>query len=347
MWYLENETPFCAARKWVRDGNGALVWIVAVRASFTILPDGSVELSKEQSDPQLVPKYKGGPGESSLLYDSDLPLAKAGTDVLLHGSAYAPAGSVADHVDVSLRIGHLNKTLRVSGNRIWQRGLLGVEMSESQPFDRMPIEYERAFGGKAGLSAKTEGITWDRRNPIGTGFAITNEDALGARLPNIEKKTDLISSWRQHPEPAGFGPVAPNWSPRLELAGTYDELWQKDRFPLLPHDFSERFFQCAPADQQMKVFLKGGERVELTNLTAAGKLAFCLPRVAFGFETFVAHALVRHTANLHTVTIEPEMDRLSLVWHTALPCHSKAMRLERTVIRQKRYIDRTPMEQAS
>ncbi len=38
---LNNKTPFAAERSWVRDRNGAEVWLVAVKGTFNILPDGT------------------------------------------------------------------------------------------------------------------------------------------------------------------------------------------------------------------------------------------------------------------------------------------------------------------
>jgi hypothetical protein len=207
----------------------------------------------------------------------------------------------------------------------------------------MPITYERAFGGECPTSRRASGTHCERRNPVGVGFAEKAKDLAELPLPNIEDKAELIDSWRSHPKPAGFGPIAPDWSPRIEYAGTYDSVWQQNRFPLLPQDFSDRFFQAAPLDQQVQGFLRGGEVVQLRNLTPTGILTFKLPVITFGFETFFTNSMVRHSARLHTLIIEPENSRVSLIWHTALACHSQAMRLERTVIRQKRLIGRAPV----
>ncbi len=59
----------------------------------------------------------------------------------------------------------------------------------------------------------------------------------------------------------------------------------KTRQPLLPDDLDDRFFQCAPPDQQAPQFLRGGEPVVLLRLTPAADLRFTLPKVYLGFET--------------------------------------------------------------
>jgi hypothetical protein len=69
MWLLQNDTPFAAASTWVRDENGAEEWIVAVKASFVIEQDGKQVLAAEQSEVSYVPKFRGSPETSSLLYE--------------------------------------------------------------------------------------------------------------------------------------------------------------------------------------------------------------------------------------------------------------------------------------
>jgi hypothetical protein len=124
----------------------------------------------------------------------------------------------------------------------------------------------------------------------------------------------------------------------VKLAGTYDETWEKKRRPLLPSDFDEKFYQCAPADQQVDGFLKGGERAELHNLTPEGLLSFDLPRITLGMTTWFYDATeVTHRAALHTVMIQPDKRKFQMVWHSQLPCHSKVnkLRVTEVVVKQR------------
>src|SRR5688572_15640824 len=72
MWQVENRTPFAADRAWVRDRNGAEVWLVAVKCTFNIETDGSTTMSREQPPVLQVPEYYGEPGKSSIKYEADL-----------------------------------------------------------------------------------------------------------------------------------------------------------------------------------------------------------------------------------------------------------------------------------
>jgi hypothetical protein len=339
MWVLNNNTPFAAERTWVRDKRGAEVWLVAVKGTFFINPDGSVRLAEEQEKVNIAPKFRGNPESSSLLYETDLPHLKNNTDILVEGHAYAPHGKPVSSVNVALKIRKIEKVLRVTGDRIWKNSLINVSLSRPKPFIKMPLIYERAFGGSDKISNDPNNHTWDLRNPVGCGFAKKAKNLVGMPAPNIEYLTSLISNWKRNSQPAGFGPIAGHWSPRRELAGTYDEHWEKHRQPLLPEDFDESYYQCAPKDQQAQGYLKGGELLELYNMTPSGKLEFKLPQVTLGFTTyFDDNSTEEHRPILHTVIVEPDYPKVIMVWHTSLECHHKVLKLLSTEIRIKKRV---------
>jgi hypothetical protein len=338
MWALVNNSSFAAERSWVRDFNGAEVWLVAVKGTYAIQSDGKLELAPRQEDVCRVPIYSGDTGRSSLLYESDLVYTKTATDVILHGQAYSPDGKPTTPVDVTMRVGEVSKTLRVVGDRRWKRSVMGLTLTEPEPFTTMPLCYERSYGGTDRKSDVPRRHGREHRNPVGVGFAVDPDHLLGQSAPNIEHPGEMITSWKHKPRPAGFGPIARDWSPRVELAGTHDERWEQDRLPLVPADFDERYYHCAPEDQQFRDRLRGGEEIELRNMTPGGVLRFRLPRVAIGFEThFTGGESKHHRGVLHTVILEPEVPRLMMVWHSMLPCHARVLKLEKTVITVKRY----------
>jgi len=335
MWQLDNRTPFSAERTWVRDRNGAEIWLVAVKCTFEIKPDGTIKIAKEQPPVIMAPEYTNPaePAKSSLKYDMDLVCTKTTTDVVVLGHAYAPHSQPVTELDIGFRVGPVLKHLHVTGDRVWQ----GRTPSRPLPFVKMPLVYERAYGGFDPKSLNTLRPQWDVRNPVGTGFALSASRIGGLKLPNIEYPDKLITSWNDRPTPAGLGPICAHWQPRTSFAGTYDGKWQQERLPLLPLDFDDRYYQCAPTDQQTPQFLMGGEPVALINFTPGGELRFELPRVVLGFETFyyTGERQLHDRPKLHTVTIEPDFPRVSLVWHTALPCHPKVYKLKNTRIIQK------------
>ncbi len=133
MWLLNNETPFAAERTWVRDLEGSTVWLVAVKGTFRIEPDGTQILEEEQEELWRMPEFAGEPDISSLIRESDLEYTKSRTDVLLYGHAYSRGGEPATTVDVRLKVANIDKTLRVVGDRVVKGGLLGMGVQLSPP----------------------------------------------------------------------------------------------------------------------------------------------------------------------------------------------------------------------
>ena len=321
MWALKNHTPFAAERSFARDRNGAEVFLVVVKGTYRIHPDGSTSLAEEQEAIHPAPVYRGEAGASSLLYEADLILGKPATDVIVNGHACTPSGAPDAAVEVSLRVGPIFKRALVIGDRVWEKAVGGARMTDPAPFSKMPLVYERAFGGSAGAAASDAKPEVEARNPIGVGLARTAAEILGKKAPNVESPGSLIRAWDDRPAPVGLGPIARDWAPRLGLAGTHDAQWQRDRMPLPPLDYDERFLQCAPEDQQVPGYLKGGEDVELRGMTPGGALRFKLPRPKLGVAIRKGGRTERHEPSLHTVIIEPDHPRVIVVWHAAAPCH--------------------------
>jgi len=66
---------------------------------------------------------------------------------LLRGFAH-PAKAADSRIDVAFRVGPMTKAVRVFGDRRWRRGVSDLGPSSPEPFDRIPLVYERAFGGR-------------------------------------------------------------------------------------------------------------------------------------------------------------------------------------------------------
>lgn len=291
MWALENLTPFAAQRAVLQDRDGAKVWVVVVRGTFTIDESGPCPLSPEQQPVRLEPEHRGDPLTSSLRHETDLVVHKPTTDILLRGSAHAPHGRALRELHVRMVVGPVAKELRVTAGQ------------GGRTCNSVPLIYEESWGGPA-----------VPQNPAGTPAPRVMYPEGNARRP------------------AGFGPLAAHWQPRVSLAGTHDRAWRASRFPLPPLDQDPRFTLCAPADQQPPAPLRGGEPVELRNLTPGGVLRFALPDVTILMVTMLDGEEVEHQATLHTVLLEPDRGQVQLVWQSALPCHQTVHRLEKTCI---------------
>lgn len=315
MFVVRNSTRYQAHAAVLTDKDGRDVVVVVVKATFVVSPSGAVALAPEQIPLVFADEYAGDPGATSLKATSDFVLHKPNTDVVVLGQAHAPEGRKVEQMEVQLRVGPLSKKLRVVGNRRWEKRLGGLVASEPEPFERMPLLFERAFGGTCLVADRPEEQQQEDRNPVGVGYWSSAEQAIDQPLPNVEDPAAPIDSWKDRPEPRAFGYVCGHWQPRRAFAGTYDEGWQQERMPLLPDDFDYRFFNTAPLDQQLAAYLVGGENVALGGFTPEGELSFSIPRDEVGVNLlFPMEVERRERAVLDTLIIEPDLRRFQLVW---------------------------------
>ena len=180
----------------------------------------------------------------------DLVMPKPRGEVLVTGACYT-GGNKASARKVHLRLGSIDKSLYVFGDRYWiNKGSAAADISEPEPFDRMDLRYQNAFGG--------EGFD---RNPVGKGAkaVIDGQGREHWPLPNVEYEKHLIGSPDDRPAPAGFGPLDMTWPQRLSKAGTYDQKWLANLFPGLAADIDMTFFNLAPDDQWIDGYFTGNE----------------------------------------------------------------------------------------
>ena len=193
------------------------------------------------------------PGRSATLVECDYALEKPRCDVLLNGAAYAPGGRPVERIAVGLQVGAWRKSFVVWGNREWRRAGVGYAPSEPEPFERMPISYDNAFGGTDERMRDPAQVRSYLPNPVGRGWHmhIYPELVIGAPVSNTEEIRDPVRDPGGKYRPMAFGPIGRGWPSRIRYAGTYDQNWIDNVFPFLPDDFDSRYFQCAPEDQQI------------------------------------------------------------------------------------------------
>ncbi|MDZ7591862.1 MAG: DUF2169 domain-containing protein [Rubrivivax sp.] len=277
---ISNLSPFVAEPLALADEDGRSLLVIVVKATFSLGQDSAVSLAPKQRGVDLVGRFVGDPACSSCIDEPECAFFKPGTDVVLHARAFAPHAGACE-MSVGLRVGSLLKVVQVVGDRHWWKPTLGVpRLTPPEPFERMPLVYERAFGGWDRHNPDPTRHAFEPRNPAGTGFLTRwHHEAQPLRAPNIEDPAHRLSDIAQQPPPAGFGFVAPHWRPRANLAGTYDERWTRTRKPLLPQDFDRRFFNAASTGLVAPGHLAGNEPVLALGVTPGGRLSFALPGV--------------------------------------------------------------------
>lgn len=329
MLQLKNNTPFKPGMAIFPDKNGIDTFYAVIKATFT-LGDKQIRIAENQVSPVLADEYWDKPEESSLRYASDMHLGKLSTDVVLNGQAWAPEGKLVRQLDTAVVVAERQKVVRVYGDRWFVKGFLGLTMTAPEPFDAVAIVYERAFGGTHIIDEDKGKIKGENRNPIGIGFKGNHSasEMEGQPVPNLEDPSHPFRGLTNSCVPACYGFIAPNWMPRLQYAGTYDDAWQKKRMPYLPDDFDMRFFNAASPELTFDRYLEGGEPVELINVSPQGPIEFTLPICRFNVGVQIRGKREKLAMNCETILFEPDENRFCMTWRGAFPCDKETLGID-------------------
>jgi len=316
---IENLTPFAFDLLFVSDESGRPILAPVAKATYEIRQGGVIAPAEKQMPLNLGGEFATKNPESSYKYEPETAFFKPATDVILIGHAVAPRRA-ASSVTVNLAVGPVAKSVRVFGDRVWQSTFGGTYISDPEPFETVPLVYERAFGGSDRTHPDPSHHTFERRNPVGAGFRSKREKIDGVRLPNLEDPRHPIREWSDTPPPAGFGFISPDWQPRAAWAGTYDDKWTKERLPLLPADFDRRFFNSASPGLVAPGYLRGGEPVLVENAASEARLSFDLPGTPPPLCSLelVGRAHRQVEMKLDTVIVNTEESLLILIWRSYL-----------------------------
>lgn len=330
MLQIDNQTPFYAVLSVLPNRDAVDTLYVILKATLVLRP--KLALAPAQLPVTLADEYYGDPTDSSLRASSEIHVGKPGTDVLLIGRAWGSHGQAVREAFVRVLAAERQKAIRVVGDRVWQSD---GSPSAPEPFEAMPLVWERAFGGVHPLEDRTLA---EEHNPIGVGFAgkRSAEELTGQPVPNLERAGEPLERQGQLLTPVCFAPSAPHWLPRRAFAGTYDEVWQRKRAPYLPADFDPRFLQCAAPELTFDRYLSGGEPIEVDGASPEGPIAFPIPAANLRVEVKVAGSVEYPPVNLETVLLEPDENRVALTWRAALPCDRKVLKVETVTVTRQR-----------
>lgn len=320
MPVINNKTPFAADLLSMFDVDACEQLVLVINATYDAAPGLQPAIADEQLDVFQTDQHRGDPVTSSIEYPGQLAFVKPLTDILVTGHAHAPPGELAETVQVGLRVADVNKTLTVSGDRFWTPGVGGHVPSAPQPFETIPLIYERAFGGNRDAQPEQDTTAvFDPRNPVGLGLSgvRSRDPTVATELPNIEYPSDRQSKVGDCVRPAGFAAVGPGWQPRVGLAGTYDEAWLKERAPLLAADFDPLFFQSAPQDQQSRT-VRAGDIVEVFGMTPGGYWRFELPNVDVPAWLVYRDSLEQARPRVDTIHLDADSYRVHLTARLAI-----------------------------
>lgn len=317
-----NDTPYKAA---VLPFTiyGAKSHTIMVKGTFQIMNGASAETAEEQLPFEGADAPSGESPEASARYESDFVPFKPKADVLCVGKAYAPEGRATTKQIIRFRIGPVDKMILITGNRYWDKTYvgLGARISAPEPFTSMDVSYENAYGGKE--PGSPQGYISYPLNPVGKGYVKDENHLHGVPLPNLEDPNHPVRNWWDPAPPVAFGPVGRYWTPRIQRAGTYDQQWLDNRAPEPPEDFDPAYYNCAPADQQIKGYLHGDETLQIDNMHPdhphfQARLPGVRVRSFLSWDMGQGPRLDEIPMNLDTLWVDMEALLLVLVWRGRL-----------------------------
>lgn len=284
----------CGSRLWRHDGNLHLTLIA--KASFKLMPNATMRLLPRPA-PIVVKdrQFRDNPSRS-VIAASDMDLMRHRCDVVYLGSVYTKGNQPVGvrNVRLALHRGRqslVDKTLHIVGDR---RREPTATISPPEPFRRLPLIYERAYGG-IGYEA----------NPLGLGHGPGQESG---RQPNI---LDPKSPERT----ACYAPLSRAWPTRRGLLGDFKLRQFNHQIVRLPDDFNFEFFQTAPTDQRI-AYPVGGETLRLEGLTpGGGEIESTLPRTRVLIQEAASHHLTRMGEfALDALLIDGASETCSMTW---------------------------------
>jgi hypothetical protein len=294
---------------------------LVIKATYDFpAPGGTPTRAKVQRPLIMADEFSGPPGFSAPLWETDFAFRKTRCDVVAQGAAYAPGGKPAERVRVGLRVGNWVKQFDVVGPRKWRTLGPSITATRPFPFTRLAFGYDTAFGGPD--------RSWDgdtppayAENPFGLGFAAARSGSRidGLDLPVTEAADDPVTSPFGAHRPMALGPIARVTPQRARLAGNYDDNWKDNIFPFLPPDFDERYYQCAPEDQQIAP-PGPGTPVVIIGLTPSGREEFRLPDTTLPVKVFRGQEIaVDSTLLPDTLAFDCEARQFTLAWRCETP----------------------------
>lgn len=176
--------------------------------------------------------------QSSLVEAAEVAPYLPNAGVILFANAYAPQGRPAPALSARLAVFRehslIDKTVHVFGER------LASAPQQPRPFERVPLVYERTWGGPG-----------SEDNPVGVPSGASS-------LPSICDPTNPT-------RPVGFGPISRQWPHRKRLFGSADASRTEALVAEFPTGFDFRYYNPAPADQQIE-YLRGDEWIVLDGM---------------------------------------------------------------------------------
>ncbi|MBW2458302.1 MAG: DUF2169 domain-containing protein [Deltaproteobacteria bacterium] len=214
---LVNQTPLPAKVTVTRLSDTERGGIITAKATFCFSP-GETALDTQAPFPLSLEPVVTELG----LLPPDLPyqVADERFEVVVLGCAHAPSQEPVTEMRVAVSVGDVRRELVVTGDRSWAVHDGHTMMSSPVPFSRMPLTWERAFGGRCKIEVDDGAfvVVADPINPAGRGYDVARDAQAQAEyleappgfpryeyerlLPNLERPDERVATPEDRPRPA-------------------------------------------------------------------------------------------------------------------------------------------------
>jgi hypothetical protein len=340
---LDNATPFQVSSFRHRRLDGHAVDVLIAKGTFDF-PSGRLAPAEQQQpvlDAAIYEPLGNLPLDAGqrqaiagredwrwLRHESDRVPCKPRFDVLINAWATCPGGEPATRIDCQVLSFGRSLELQAFGPRYWASA---DRMTDALAVHRVPALLPFSYGGMGRkASGKLEG---DERNSTGLGYVPAGASPIGLPTVWLQSPKNPVRRCTDAPAPCGLGVWPADCLPRRSHGGTFDEAWKRGRNPLLPLDFSDRYYNAAPEALQFEAAPAAGERVELINLCARGRSGFAMPtlRLAALAESGSGQRGT-HALRWDTLILEPDANTAVVVWRAEINAADASTQAQRVTL---------------
>lgn len=300
--------------------------VLVAKATFDVDAHGRVRLSD-----QPVPIFQSEEATELGVLPRDLVArADSSFELMVLAAAYSTDPAGCAQRTVTLRVGHHERRLLVSGDRRWVGSGADAVISEPTPFTRMPLTWERAYGGSAEIwvDPRTRVPFEHHYNRSGRGLDVlpflSKVDASWGcppgypraqqdrPLPNVEDPSSPITRWEDDPRPVSWAPMP------LDLGLRTAEAAERLRTGLVrvedPEEGLPEPRHFAPTGMRFDE-IPAGTAIELSGCSHSGRWGFRWPGVTLAADYVVGTRTGSRELRPFQAVLLPDESRLTISYH--------------------------------
>lgn len=335
---LVNQTPAVAdVVVTLGEDEGPRVGLLTAKVTFTIDPHGRTAIDTQNPHPLYATEENT---ELGLLPSDAVQRRDPVFEVVLVGAAHAPGGRPTERMTVGLSVGDITRIMSVTGDRFWKTGFGQPTISRPIPFVRMPLTFERAFGGACDVHLDMDTVVQvrDPLNQHGRGFDAEGQARLLAEylespqgfpfiegyvrmVPNLEHPEHRVARWEDVHDPYCWSTVPRDIAfAHIQDVKTLQMKAAVQRDPTSPEEIDDlalaRLHHRAHPDWIVEL-PPPKTRVAMTGVTPSGKLAFEMPQVRIVADYIVGDRRGSRDLAPQSMVLLPDEHRMYLVYRTA------------------------------